>query len=389
MNGAYLRAIHAPFSNPLLLNPYINPEKKLAIFREERTAHGAVMPPFGPTKKRAMNLSTPTHSPDAFNLMASDTPFALIHPQTLMHSLALEEFPQTPLILEAHFSSVDHPLDPEMPIFQHLPGAIQVHPSYLEAGINRQKYYPFYDHPTEANVLPAVELQLALEKLGITPDSQVVVYGSDPDGVMAAARLCWGLIYAGVHHVRLLDGGIDAWLAHGGQTCLEIKSVWDVHHSDRPSSTWSHRPEYLATISEVKNFVTGDQAPQFGKLIDVRTEAEWHGTSAKKYPFFSKTGHIPRAIHQGDWDNLMDGSSKSLGPHLEVVARRWKMQGIIDQHVEEGTTPLTFYCGTGWRSSIAFLVAHLLGFRARNFESGFYGWSHDPNHPLVIKSRDL
>lgn len=69
----------------------------------------------------------------------------------------------------------------------------------------------------------------------------------------------------------------------------------------------------------------------------------------------------------------MDGSSKSLAPHLELVAERWKVQGIIDPEVENGTTALTFYCGTGWRSSIAFPVAHLLGYRAKNFDGGFYG----------------
>jgi 3-mercaptopyruvate sulfurtransferase SseA len=312
----------------------------------------------------------------------SDNPFALIHPQTLIKRLAQEEFPKTPIILEAHFSSVDHPLDPEMPVFQHLPGAIQIHPSYLESGINRSNYYPFYDHPNEANVMPAAELQQALESLGITPASEVVVYGSDPDGVMAAARLCWGLIYAGVRQVRLLDGGIDTWLAHGGQTCLTIKSVWNVHRPGQQNYKWSLQPEYLTTMDEVKKFVTGDPFHQVGKLIDVRTAAEWHGTSAKKYTFFSKTGHIPRAIHQGDWDNLLDGSSKSLAPHLEIVAARWRTQGIIDDEVEAGITPLTFYCGTGWRSSIAFLVAHLLGLSARNFESGFYGWSHHPENPI-------
>ena len=38
-------------------------------------------------------------------------------------------------------------------------------------------------------------------------------------------------------------------------------------------------------------------------------------------------------------------------------------------------TQFIFYCGTGWRSSIAFLVACLLGLPAKNYEDGFYGWS--------------
>ena len=35
-----------------------------------------------------------------------------------------------------------------------------------------------------------------------------------------------------------------------------------------------------------------------------------------------------------------------------------------------------FYCGSGWRSSLAFLYAWLLGFeRIRNYSDGWGGWS--------------
>jgi len=292
------------------------------------------------------------------------------------------------VVLEAHFSSVDHPPDPERPVFRHLPGAIQIHPSYLEAGLNRAKYYPFYEHPTEANVLPVAELTNVLEGLGIAADSRVVVYGSDPDGVMAAARLVWGLMYAGVPCVRLLDGGIEAWVGQGGETDFEIKSVWDVADtSDNAvgrTASWLARPEYLATGAELRRLVSEDQSAD-RRLVDVRTEGEWSGAMIKKYPFFSRGGHIPKAIHQGDWNNLMDGRSRSLSPHLEVVARRWRELGIIDEGVENGSTTLIFYCGTGWRSSIAFLVAHLLGFRAKNFEDGFYGWSFHPENEVIVE----
>ena len=314
--------------------------------------------------------------------------FSLIEPDELMDWKSRPEFANGLVVLEAHFSSVDHPLAPEMPVFRHMPGAIQIHPSYLEAGLNRAKYYPNYENPTEANVLPPCELMEVLGKLGIGPDSRVVVYGSDPDGVMAAARLVWGLMYAGVKCVRLLDGGVEAWVASGGRTDLEIKSVWEVAGADAPElgemSPWVGRSEFLATGAEMQSFVKEDQASD-RRVVDVRTEGEWSGATIKKYPFFARGGHIPKAIHQGDWNNLMDGTSRSLSPHLEVVARRWREQGIIDEGVENGSTTLIFYCGTGWRSSIAFLVAHLLGFRAKNFDDGFYGWSFYPENEVVAK----
>ncbi len=314
----------------------------------------------------------------------SEAPFALVGPEYLIKARQEPALAANLILLEAHFSSIDHPLDPEMPIFGHIPGAIQIHPSYLEAGLNRSKYYPFYEHPSESNIMPQAELIHALEYLGITPDSRVVVYGSDPDGVMAAARLVWGLMHAGVRTVRLLDGGLDAWIDHGEEPSLAIKNVWDhAHDPTGPGRPWTFRTEFLAHTEDLQKISKGAPAPQVGKLIDVRTKGEWNGTAPMKYSFFSRAGRIPGAIHQGDWENLMDGRTKRLAPHLDIVARRWWDQGIIDKKVAEGSTVLIFYCGTGWRSSIAFLVAHLLGLQARNYDNGFFGWSHNPDHPIV------
>ena len=275
-----------------------------------------------------------------------------------------------------------------MPVFGHIPGAIQIHPSYLEAGLNREKYYPNYNHPGEANIMKGRTLTYALEHLGIRPDSTVIVYGSDPDGVMAAARLVWGLMYAGVKRVRLLDGGIDAWTSHGQSPVMSIRNIWDLTPPAHDPLEWSIRKEFLIESEEVRNHIADPQNSPAGKLIDFRTDGEWNGSTPQKYTFFARAGHIPKAIHQGDWDNLLDGTSKRLAGHLDVVAKRWRDQGIIDPSVEDGSTPLTFHCGTGWRSSIAFLVGYLLGFRSKNYEEGFLGWSHYEEH-LVMRPNCL
>ena len=109
----------------------------------------------------------------------------------LIDALALEQLLESSheqcQLIEAHFSSADHPLAGNDQRSPHLPGALQMHPSYLEAGTDRSKYYPNYDHPSDGNLLPDHELTLALENVGIFPDTLVVVYGTDPDGSMAAA----------------------------------------------------------------------------------------------------------------------------------------------------------------------------------------------------------
>jgi thiosulfate/3-mercaptopyruvate sulfurtransferase len=255
-----------------------------------------------------------------------------------------------------------------------------MHPSYLEAGTNCSKYYPNYEHPSDGNLLPDKELTLALENVGIFPDTLVVVYGTDPDGSMAAARLTWALLYAGVKRVRFLDGGIRSWITHNGETSplVEIAGT-SVVPRQSPCAHWEIRSDLLATTAEVSQLNSTQ-----GKLIDVRRRDEWDGSNPNHYSFFSKAGHIPSAEYQGDWKNLVDQRSDKIGPMLDSIAQRRREQGILDAKVEAGITPLIFYCGTGWRSSIAFLVALSLGLRAKNYDDGFYGWSWNQENEIVF-----
>lgn len=305
--------------------------------------------------------------------------FALVDPDYVADCLAENDNTAAPLILEAHFSSFDHPLEGDLPVSRHIPGAIQVHPSYLEAGTDLAKYYPYYSCPEDGNVLPPQRLVEALAVLGITPDTTVLVYGTEPDGIMAAARLIWGLTYAGIKSIRLLDGGIGAWLAYEGETVPSIPTAIEIAATSTPAHlpAWDVRPEFLATAEEVKTPGT----PL--RLVDVRRPGEYNGTETRYYPFFSKAGHIPGAVLQGNWINLVQPETHKVGPVLEDVRHRWIELGIVDESVESRDTALVFYCGTGWRSSLSFLLATLLGYRARNFDDGFYGWSWNEENEIA------
>ena len=57
-----------------------------------------------------------------------------------------------------------------------------------EAGLRSEKYYPNYACPEDGNIMGGRELTGSLARLGIRPDSHVVIYGTEPDGTLAAAR---------------------------------------------------------------------------------------------------------------------------------------------------------------------------------------------------------
>ena len=61
-----------------------------------------------------------------------------------------------------------------------------------------------------------------------------------------------------------------------------------------------------------------------------------------------------------------DGKFKDLWEIEEM----WNKLGITRDK------KLIFYCGTGWRSSVAFFYAYLLGWKEfSNFDGSWYEWS--------------
>ena len=83
----------------------------------------------------------------------------------------------------------------------HIPGATYLDTHRLEAG-------PFW------NKVPDAALLQVLLEMGIRHDTTVILYGHN---MPAAARAAHLMLYAGVKDVRLLDGGLPAWLRAGLQ----------------------------------------------------------------------------------------------------------------------------------------------------------------------------
>lgn len=257
-----------------------------------------------------------------------------------------------------------------------VPGAIALHPSYFEAGLDSSRYYPRYTCPEDGNLLPDDELQGVIDATGIAEGTTVIVYGRGGAATMAACRAVWALAYAGVSDLCMLDGGIAAWVRHGGKVShppLAPSSMPAPRGA--PGGGRCCRPEFLATTAEVAA-VVARSAP--GLLVDVRRLAEHDGSMADAYKFFGGGGCIEGSIHQGDWHVLVDPCTGKL-VQPEDARRRWLEIGLDGD--AEGRPPLIFYCGTGWRSSIGWVLAHLLGWNAKNYDDGWYGWSAAAQSP--------
>ena len=235
----------------------------------------------------------------------------------------------------------------------HLPGAV-----YLDTDALEDAY------PTWRLRSPS-DLQTVLGNVGITADTTVVVYGGQ---LIAVARVWWVLKYMGVTDVRLLDGGAKSWKASGyplEKTVREVKQV---------SFNANVRTEMLATTEEVRS----RQEAGTAWLGDVRSEAEFVGRKSG-YHYLKAKGRIPGALPLLDADSQAYQQRDGRLRRPDDVLEMWQRQGLLASSTPERfDREVIFYCGGGWRSSLAYFYAWLLGYEnIRNYSDGWAGWSTD------------
>ncbi|GAA2673903.1 MULTISPECIES: sulfurtransferase [Actinosynnema] len=232
----------------------------------------------------------------------------------------------------------------------HLPGAVHVD---LEAHLAAPRAAGDGRHP-----LPGPgALQEALRGWGITGGEPVVVY--DDSGNLAAARAWWVLRDAGVD-VRLLDGGLGAWVAagfpvEGGDV---VPAPGDVVVSENR----------LARIG-------ADEAatwPARGVLLDARAGERYRG---EVEPVDPRAGHVPGAVSAPTGENLAaDGTFLPA----EELARRFAGLGVAPG------TPVAVYCGSGITAAHTVAALAIAGIDAALYPGSWSQWSSDPDRPIEV-----
>lgn len=247
----------------------------------------------------------------------------------------------------------------------HLPGAGYIDTHWLEA-------------PPLWQALPLDQLQDCAQRLGLGGDSTVVLYGRT---TAAAARAALLLMVAGVQDVRLLDGGFDAWLNAGG---LVQSGPPPAPSTAGPAPTALRPcPHYLLQTPELRLALRDPRT----RLVSIRTWDEFLGRTSG-YSYIPARGEIPGAVwgHAGDNDDMHSVSSFQrpdgrMRPAAEIAAL-WAEAGV------QPTDPTIFYCGTGWRASVAFFYAWVMGWdHIRVYDGGWLAWSSDPANPVELRSR--
>jgi thiosulfate/3-mercaptopyruvate sulfurtransferase len=204
--------------------------------------------------------------------------------------------------------------------------------------------------PAGRRPLPQAEiLQRDARRWGIRAGAPVVVY--DDSKGQRAGRAWWVLRWAGIADVRLLDGGLAAWIAAGGALtqAVPLPDLGDVVIA----------PGQLPTVTAEEAAALARQ----GALLDARGAAHY------------AAGHIPGAISAPTAGNL--GADGRFLPQ-DALRARFAALGV------DGSRPVAISCGGGVSAAHKIAALASIGIEAALFPGSWSGWSADPARPVAL-----
>jgi thiosulfate/3-mercaptopyruvate sulfurtransferase len=236
----------------------------------------------------------------------------------------------------------------------HVPGATFVD---LDRDLSGR---PFIDGPGRHPLPTPQAFADVMAKRGIDDEIYVVAYDDDRGSV--AARLWWMLWITG-HQVALLDGGLEAWRAGGGD--VETGPARPKERALFTPVAWP--TDRVVTASAVETTLRGRAAP----VIDARAAERYRG---EVEPYDRVAGHVPGAVSI-PWMSLQDENGMFLP--AEDLRRRFEEAGVT------GDATIA-YCGSGVTSCLELFAIRHAGFGdARLYEGSWSDWSHDGSRPVA------
>ena len=197
----------------------------------------------------------------------------------------------------------------------------------------------------------------AMGALGVGDDSRVVLY--DATGMSWAARVWWMLRWIGFDRAALLDGGLNAWTAAGGELSTEAAS-----HPAR-ELTVRLRPQLIADQDEVRASIEDDTIA----LIDVLPAPHYRG----EWAMYDRPGHIR-------------GAANVPVPSLYDDSGHFRSQEELAALFEADRNTRTItYCGGGIAASSNAFVMTRLGFTdVAVYGASLQEWAADPDNPMDV-----
>ncbi|WP_448905096.1 sulfurtransferase [Gemella sp.] len=197
--------------------------------------------------------------------------------------------------------------------------------------------------------------QQIFSKLGITDESEVLVYGftMPEQGFGDEARVLYTFSYAGFDNVKFIDGGYKQVEKLGFNKNYEPSTDRiDVSDVVRSEATQNDKAIYTdELLSKIGNTDV--------QIIDTRLEVEYNGRVIYGE---NKAGHVPGAISL-PFNKLVDNNGF-------LKSREELEKYVADKGLDKNKLQIT-YCTTGVRASYVAVILEELGFKVRNYEPSF------------------
>jgi thiosulfate/3-mercaptopyruvate sulfurtransferase len=197
----------------------------------------------------------------------------------------------------------------------------------------------------------------AMRRWGLHDGDTAVIM--DDLGNQSAARAWWLLRHSGFADVRMLDGGLGAWIAAGHPLAIGDATP-------DPGDATAH--------FGAMPVIDADGAAAFpagGVLLDARAAERYRG---EVEPIDPRAGHIPGARSLPTAGNL-DADGRFLPP--EVLRARFAGVGIT-----QGTAAAA-YCGSGVTAAHEVAALALAGIDAALYAGSWSQWSNEDGRPVA------
>ena len=238
----------------------------------------------------------------------------------------------------------------------HIPGARFLH---LDRDLSAAKTGRNGRHP-----LPTPdEFAALLARHGVGPATQIVAY--DAHGGMYASRLWWMARWIGHEAAAVLDGGVLAWLKHGG----ELDALPPTPRAQGDLRAKASLVEHVQVEQVVGNLDTGERL-----VVDARSPDRFRGENETLDPV---GGHIPGAVNRFFKDNLLED-----GAFKDAQALRVEWGKVLD-----GRDPkrLILHCGSGVSACHNLLGMEIAGLGGAGLYAGSWSeWCADSARPVAV-----
>lgn len=233
----------------------------------------------------------------------------------------------------------------------HIPGA-----TYFDIDDIAESDSPF------PHMMPdSVKFSSRIRKLGVGDGNRIVVY--DQNRFFASARAWWMLRVMGHTDVRVLDGGLNAWVEEGGALEDMPPLVSERHFTPRV------RSDLVMDTTALTKLLGSAHTT----IIDSRPDGRFFGRDPEPRKGLL-SGHIPGSVSMpGKVLVTEDGHMKSAAK----LAALFK-----DPHAPTVTT-----CGSGVTAAItALALARLGNWDVAVYDGSWTEWASDPSRPIATET---